>query len=286
MNNINNNIEIKQNQKENNSDNNNKINNDEENDSDENKDESIEQNVKKKKKLHIHRHKRQNNINHYSNEDKKETNKTGLLDNKKKNPTIIKHHNVPNVNENYDNNNINSNNDNKLNAMNPKTQIIKKPKKFYQSVNKVFFNDYQQKFVKIEKISDYEKDLLEKEIVKEYREGNQHNLKDYCLNFIEENVLRLFRNKKLSNQDKEAIKYNIETILKICGEDKNKYYEYYNPNVRNKHEVDRAKSREALRNFRKEFGISEKEYNDEGIINRLEENGLDIYKTFQKIFGV
>ena len=84
----------------------------------------------------------------------------------------------------------------------------------------------------------------------------------------------------------EIIKYNIETILKICGEDENKYYQYYNPHSKNKPEVDRAKSREALKKFRKEFGINENEFNDEGIINRLEENGLDINKTFQKMFGV
>ena len=40
-----------------------------------------------------------------------------------------------------------------------------------------------------------------------------------------------------------------------------------------------------MRKFRREFGINEKEYNDEGIIQRLEENGLDINKTFQKMFG-
>ena len=50
--------------------------------------------------------------------------------------------------------------------------------------------------------------------------------------------------------------------------------------------MDRKKSVEALRKFRKEFNVSEKDYNDEGIIQRLEENNLDIYKTFQKIFGV
>ena len=42
---------------------------------------------------------------------------------------------------------------------------------------------------------------------------------------------------------------------------------------------------EALRQFRFEFGISEKDYNDEGIINRLVENDYDINKTFQKMFG-
>ncbi len=43
---------------------------------------------------------------------------------------------------------------------------------------------------------------------------------------------------------------------------------------------------EAKQHMMKKFNISEKDYNDEGIIKRLEEKDLDIYKTFQKIFGV
>ena len=57
------------------------------------------------------------------------------------------------------------------------------------------------------------------------------------------------------------------------------------PKIKKK-EIDRRKSMDALRRFRKEFGVSEKDYADEGIIQRLAENDYDINKTFQKIFGI
>ena len=65
------------------------------------------------------------------------------------------------------------------------------------------------------------------------------------------------------------------------------YRDYYYPETKSKKKVvDRGKSIEALHRFRKEFQISEKDYADEGILNRLIENDLIIYKTFSKIFGV
>ena len=112
------------------------------------------------------------------------------------------------------------------------------------------------------------------------------NLKAFCLNYIEANVLPIFMKCKLNDEQRQTLQYNIETILQCCGEDKNKYMNSYYPELNKKKEIDRRKSVEALRKFRKEFNVSEKDYNDEGIIQRLEENNLDIYKTFQKIFGI
>ena len=117
--------------------------------------------------------------------------------------------------------------------------------------------------------------------------AGEHYLKDYCINFIESNVLPLFKRNDISNEVREIIRYNLEVLLKCCGKDKNTYYNYYYPEAnRQKKQVDRQKSVIALRRFRKEFGISEKDYNDEGIINRLVENDYDINKTFQKMFGI
>ena len=109
----------------------------------------------------------------------------------------------------------------------------------------------------------------------------------YWLNFIEVNVLKLFKRKELNENQRDILKYNIETVLEICGKDKNTYRNYYYPEARAKPKVvNRGKSVEALKKFRKEFSISDKEYSDEGLINRLNENNLDIYKTFEKIFGI
>ena len=113
------------------------------------------------------------------------------------------------------------------------------------------------------------------------------DLKAFCLNYIEENVLPIFKRKDLNDSQRDILEFNIETILKCCGEDKNIYRnEYYPESSKTKKVIDRSKSLEALKKFRKEFSVSEKDYNDEGIIQKLESNDLDIYKTFQKIFGV
>ena len=122
------------------------------------------------------------------------------------------------------------------------------------------------------------------EIEKEFNEGKLV-LKNYSLNYIEENVLPIFKKLNLNNEQFEALKYNIEKILECCGLPKEYYSnDIYQRNIK-KDLIDRKKSIEALRKFRKEFGITENEFNDEGIIKRLEENGLDINKTFQKMFG-
>ena len=172
--------------------------------------------------------------------------------------------------------------------MNPKTTIqkIQKPRKLYKSMKKYFFNDYEQKFLKIQKISDVEKEEIDKELVNAMKNGDS-TLRRYCINFIEANVLPFFKRKDLADAQRDILKYNVETIAQCCGLEKNTYRNYYYPEIFHKKKViDRGKSVEALKKFRMEFNVSEKDYNDEGIIKRLEENNLDIYKTFQKIFGL
>jgi len=173
---------------------------------------------------------------------------------------------------------------NLLNLTVPNIEIAKKrPQKVYLNINKIFFIDFQQKNVKFEKINDFELEQLGKEIEKEFNEG-KIVLKNFYQNFIEVNVLPIFKKSKLDSAQFEALEYNIEKILEICGLPKNYYSnDIHQQNI--KKIIDRKKSIEALKKFRKEFGISEKEMSDEGIIKRLEENGLDINKTFQKMFG-
>jgi hypothetical protein len=146
-------------------------------------------------------------------------------------------------------------------------------------LNKIFFTDYQQKHGRFEKINDFELNQLKKE----FNEG-KFVLKNYCQSYIEENVLPIFK-KNLNNEQFEVLKYNIEKILEICGISK----DYYSNDIFQfqikKNKVDRKKANDALKKFRLEFGITEKDLSDEEIIKRLEENGFDINKTFQKMFG-
>jgi len=186
------------------------------------------------------------------------------------------------------NNNISQEKNNNLDFYKMANAKTEKPKrrtnKAYLSMNKVFFNDYQQKSVNYQKIKDSELDNLKSEIEKEINEG-KFVLKDYSKNYIEKNVIPIFKNNKLSKAQFEALKYNIEKILECCGLQKNYYLKAIYQQKKKTNEIDGKKSIDALKKFRLEFGISEKDYCDEGIIKRLEENELDINKTFQKMFG-
>ena len=180
---------------------------------------------------------------------------------------------------------IEDDNSNLLSITSPNIKISKtRPNIAYSIMNKIFFIDFQQKNARFEKINDFDLEQIKKEVEKDLNEG-KFSLKAYCQSFIEENVLPLFKKSNLNKDQFEALKYNIEKILECCGIP-NKYYSdvIFQQKIK-KITVDREKSIEAMRKFRREFGITEKEFNDEGIIKRLEENGLDANKTFQKMFG-
>ena len=89
----------------------------------------------------------------------------------------------------------------------------------YLSVNKVCFNDFQQKYIKVQKISDIEREGLERKLVNEKKAG-EHSLYNYCILFIEENVLPLFKRYDIGEEERGIIKYNLEAVLKCCGKDK------------------------------------------------------------------
>ena len=99
-------------------------------------------------------------------------------------------------------------------------------KKIYQSINNIFFEDYQQKFIKEQKINEYQKEELKKEIFNDKKNG-RNILKNYYMNYIEENILPLFK-KNINSSKLEIIKYNISIILECLGMDKNYYNEYFN----------------------------------------------------------
>ena len=177
-----------------------------------------------------------------------------------------------------------SNNDKaKINKDNTNLKDINN--KIYQSINNIFFIDYQQKNVKDEKINDLKKEQI-KDIIFKDQETGANIIKEYYMNFIEVKILPLFKkNRDNSNLNLETIKYNISTILECLGMDKNYYNNSYYQYEMQKKPVNRNQSMEAVRKFRKEFGISKEDFKDEAIEKRLIENDLDINKTFQKMFG-
>jgi len=157
--------------------------------------------------------------------------------------------------------------------------------KIYQSINSIFFYDYQQKYIKDQKINEYKKEELQKEIFNDKIKGRSI-LKNYYMNYIETIILPLFKkNKNIIQSKLEVLKYNISVILECLGMDKNYYKNYYNQYEIKKLNFDRSNSQEAMIKFRKEFNISKEDFTDEAIEKRLIENDLDIHKTFEKMFG-
>lgn len=205
---------------------------------------------------------------------------------KTKNPIIIQNNNISSLNLEK---NANSTND--VKNLVPLAQKIdipinkQKGRRAFNSVQKVFFLDNQQKHINFTKIDDKEKEEIRKEILAEVKEKKEL-FKNYCKFYIEENILKLFQKLDLNDNQREILKYKIQTILECIGEDKDLYKKDYHPEVYNNTEIDERKSKEAVKKFRKEFEIKEEDYSDEGLIPRLAENGYDIYKTFGKIFGI
>ena len=162
--------------------------------------------------------------------------------------------------------------------------VRKKYKNYKNIIYKFFFQDLQQKFIRLQNITEAEKFEFEAELIKETLEGKS-SLKNYCINYIETYIISLFKRKDLKYEEKVIIKTNLETILECCAKDKNTYLKYYPDEFLDQKEKDKKKLIEALRHFRQEFGIKEEDYNDEGIIKRLKDNNYDINKAFQDMFG-
>ena len=114
-----------------------------------------------------------------------------------------------------------------INYLNMDTSPKEQNKKnIYNSINIIFFVDYQQKIIREQKINEYQKEELKKEIFNDKKNG-RNILKNYYMNYIEENILPLFK-KNINSSKLEIIKYNISIILECLGMDKNYYNEYFN----------------------------------------------------------
>ena len=254
----------------------------------------------KRRNIELRRYKNNNTINEKSfdnnNNDSLKEENPSLQDNSKnfinynqinKNdyfPDYFSTLNNMHSNFNVSINKLEDNNSNLL-TLSPKIEISKKrTNTIYSIMNKIFFIDFQQKNGRFEKINDFELEQIKKGIDRHLNEG-KFDIANYCKSFIEENVLPFIKKSKLNKEQFEALKYNIEQILECCGLPKNYYSEDIYQQKIKKFEMNRRKSIEAMRKFRKEFGLNEKDYKDEELIQNLEENKLDINKTFQKMFG-
>ena len=165
----------------------------------------------------------------------------------------------------------------------------KKKKIEYNSIfnvmNNIFFTNNEQNLFKFEKIKEQYKEQLYKLYSNDLK-NNSKETSTYCLLFIKNNVLPIFKNKR--NYDDyllEIIKSNISTVLKTIGINENYFIEFYNPQTVVKKKYDRNKTIEARINFRKKFGVGEDVILDKELERRLEYNGLNIDQTFKTMYG-
>ena len=161
-----------------------------------------------------------------------------------------------------------------------------KTQKLYQSINFIFFHDYQQKYIKDQKINELKKDELKQQIFNDKIKGS-NILKDYYMNYIETIILPLFKKKNnIITSKLEGIKYNISVILECLGMDINYYNNYYSSiETKKENDTNKSLSQEATLRFREEYQLSKEDYKDEALEKKLIENGLDPKKTFAKMFG-
>jgi len=230
--------------------------------------------------------------------------------NENKNIKIMKNnnkekHNFYNIDNWHNNSNINVTgllgaNKNyeakKLINVNRATEILKnleeekKNKKkieynIFNIMNNIFFINNEQKMFKFEKIKEQYKEQLYRLYCKDLNE-NSKQTSTYCLLFIKNNVLPIFKkNRNYNDYYLEIIKGNISTVLKILGINENYFIQYYNPQTVVEKKYDRNKSIEARINFRNKFNIGKDVIIDTELERRLEDNDLNIDQTFQAMYG-
>ena len=107
----------------------------------------------------------------------------------------------------------------------------------------------------------------------------------YANAFIRSNVLKIFKQRNISKDTLDIIKYNISSILECIEMNKDYYAAEYFPELKNDKKLSRRSSVETAKIFRKEFNIKEEDLNEDVLIDTLNNNNNDIYQTFQIIYG-
>ena len=166
-----------------------------------------------------------------------------------------------------------------------KKNKIKIQYNIFNIMNNIFFINNEQKMFKFEQIKEQYKEQLYRLYSKDLKE-NSKQTSTYCLLFIKNNVLPIFKkNRNYNDYLLEIIKRNISTVLKILRINENYFIQYYSPQTVVEKKYDRNKSIEARINFRKKFNIGEDVIIDKELERRLEDNDLNIDQTFQTMYG-
>ena len=194
--------------------------------------------------------------------------------------------------ENYSgNNNIKNTNNSNNNPIKPKRIVhLKKTKneikqkttkKYLTILKRTFFQDNYQRYIKNEKITDYDLDELSKEVLNDKQLGEDEVVKNTKL-FIETRILPIIQQNKINEDELRIVKYNISKILNCLGLDENSYESQYYPKMNSNNE--RKNSQEEVNRFRQEFGVDKDMISDEELKRRLKNNNFKFEKTFMELY--
>ena len=161
---------------------------------------------------------------------------------------------------------------------------ISKDFNLFPLFNSIFFKNQQQNIINVEKISEQKKEKLKNYYFKDLKE-KRNIVPMYATSFIESNVLKIFKQPNISKDVLDIVKYNISSVLQSINMNPEHYSAYYYPNIRAEKRVNRRSSVEAAKAFRKEFNIKNEDLNEEVLIETLNQNDNDLYKTFGLIYG-
>ena len=147
----------------------------------------------------------------------------------------------------------------------------------------IFFKDPQMTQINTKNIDQRYLEMIQNAYFKHIKEP-KNIVYMYVNSFIKTNLLKLFK-KNIPKGDLEIVKNKISVVLQCIDMNKDYYSAYYYPELKKDKKVNRQSSVEAAIRFRKEFNISEKEINENVLIDTLEENDNDIFQTFQQFYG-
>ena len=255
------------------------------NNKDNNKDPINEENINDEEDMNINKlNNRINNINVFNRQNQYLNNRNFPNNNPGKNNNYFGNLEKEQPKQIKNNNNIYVQQNNNYNNNPPLEKKNSKGLNLFPLFNSIFFVNPQQTIINSKKISEDKKNILINEHFKHINEENNIVTK-YADTFIRANVLKIFNQANISNNTIEVVKYNISSVCECVGINRDHYVPYYFPRIHNPKKGYRRSSVEAAIRFRKEFGVSEQDINQEQLLKKLEENNDDINQTFQMFYG-
>jgi len=255
------------------------------NNKDNNKDPINDENINDEEDMNINKlNNRINNINVFNRQNQYLNNRNFPNNNPGKNNNYFGNLEKEQPKQIKNNNNINVQQNNNYNNNPPLEKKNSKGLNLFPLFNSIFFVNLQQTIINSKKISEDKKNILINEHFKHINEENNIVTK-YADTFIRANVLKIFNQANISKDTIEVVKYNISSVCECVGINRDHYLPYYFPRIKNPKKGYRRSSVEAAIRFRKEFGVSEQDINQEQLLKKLEENNDDINQTFQMFYG-